>query len=355
MSASARPRSTQLVARSLALAIGLASGLGAAEVALRTSGVYATYSESNFGAYSEVWGRTNASWVHTWEPNVELDFTTAEFTCAYATNGDGLRDVEHPLVGDPGRWRIAVLGDSYVEGAGVSASEAWPAELGRLLERDGYPVEIFNGGVSGSDPFFEYQLLRQRLLRYAPDLVIVAINQTDQVDTLWWGGMERFGEDGRTYGRPAPPGFQAFRHSHLARWFLFTFGGLDREFLAYGSHPRLLWDMQQELLPAFDAIDALRAEHPFELLVLIHPIPCNIPWLDSGYFVDFLEALAARGIEAVDLSAPLHAELGGLPLEEYAWRIDGHFNAHGYRAFARVVESLLKVRRARQDALAQPR
>jgi acyl-CoA thioesterase-1 len=50
---------------------------------------------------------------------------------------------------DPGTFRIAFLGDSLTAGFGLLSEQAYPAEIGRLFEAEGYDVEILNGGVSG--------------------------------------------------------------------------------------------------------------------------------------------------------------------------------------------------------------
>jgi lysophospholipase L1-like esterase len=327
--------------RWLAASLGLAAGLGGAEIALRAAGTVATYGEINFGSYRSPWGRSQPTWVLAWTPHANVEWVTPEFRYTVAANADGLRDRARTVEREEGRRRIVVLGDSFAEGAGAQPQDAWPALLERLLESAGHPTEVLNGGMSGSDPFFAYQLLRERLLRYRPDLVIVAVNQTDVNDVLWWGGLGRFRADGSAHGRPEPPGLFAFRHSHLARLFLYRFAGLDRGSMAFGPHARRLWEVHQELLEAFDAIGALRAVHDFELLVVVHPMPFHVALRHSSIFQAFHDGLAERGIDVVDLAEAMHAELDGLELPEFAWPIDGHFNARGYAALARCVARVL--------------
>jgi acyl-CoA thioesterase-1 len=47
------------------------------------------------------------------------------------------------------RPRIVALGDSLTSGHGIGPSRAFPAELQRLVDRDGFDYEIVNAGVSG--------------------------------------------------------------------------------------------------------------------------------------------------------------------------------------------------------------
>ena len=324
----------------LAVCVGLAFGLLAAELALRASGVFATYSESNYGEWRDVYGRKQAGWLRAWAPGQHV-LQTAEFRYDYQINGDGVRDVEHALEAAPGVQRVVVLGDSYAEGVGAERDEAWPAVLAERLARAGASVEVLDAGVSGSDPWFEVELLRQRFLRYRPDLVILALNDSDIYDTVWWGGRERFREDGTARGRPAPRSFALYRRSHLARWLLHGLGGLERSMMSYGEPGRVSWQAQLEVVEACAAAAALCAEHSARLLVLVHPVPEGILAREVNYFDAFFAELERRGIDAVDLTPSMCAALAGLEFADYAWRVDLHYNARGYAAFAQAVEPLV--------------
>jgi lysophospholipase L1-like esterase len=62
-----------------------------------------------------------------------------------------------------GRVRIVCLGGSTTYGHGVRPRDAWPAVLERVLEDEGIPAEVINGGVPGYGS-------RQILLRYRRDI-----------------------------------------------------------------------------------------------------------------------------------------------------------------------------------------
>jgi acyl-CoA thioesterase-1 len=47
------------------------------------------------------------------------------------------------------RSKVVALGDSITAGLGVFQNEAYPAELQRLVDADGYNVEVINAGESG--------------------------------------------------------------------------------------------------------------------------------------------------------------------------------------------------------------
>src|ERR1700692_3877969 len=56
-----------------------------------------------------------------------------------------------PVLGfaDTARAQIVALGASNVAGRGVSSSEAFPAQLERMLSGKGYNVHVVNAGISG--------------------------------------------------------------------------------------------------------------------------------------------------------------------------------------------------------------
>lgn len=327
--------------RTRALTLGLALGLVAAELLLRASGAEATRSEKVFGTWARSWGRIHSTWIHAFQPGQTVRNDTVEFCFVYQANNEGVIDRDFELEAAPGRRRVLVIGDSFAQGVGAPMGQSWPAVTEARLREVGLDAEVWNAGVSGSDPCFEYQLLRRRLLRYRPDLVVVALNESDLAEVTWWGGLERFQADGTARGRPAPPGFALFRHSHLARAFFHGVLGLDRTTLSFVPSRRSDRQALLSIVEACRAIDGLRAEQPFEVLVLVHPIPVLQPLRAQRFGRDFVDHLQGLGIAARDVSPELARELAGLDPEQYAWPIDGHFKAPGYAALGRVVARLL--------------
>jgi hypothetical protein len=73
-----------------------------------------------------------------------------------------------------GAFRILAVGDSFTEGAGVEAEEAWPQVLeGLLAGAAARPVEVVNTGVGGWDPFQYARFFERDGLALGPDLVVV--------------------------------------------------------------------------------------------------------------------------------------------------------------------------------------
>lgn len=113
-----------------------------------------------------------------WEPAPGIDYRGNSldfYDYRGAGNSLGYRDYEHPLEKQQGAYRILVLGDSI--GAGLyiqDRAQVFPAILESLLLKEGVPAEVINLSVSGYNTRQEVEILRERGLRYDPDLVILA-------------------------------------------------------------------------------------------------------------------------------------------------------------------------------------
>lgn len=78
---------------------------------------------------------------------------------------------------------IVAFGDSLTAGFGVSRSEAYPAQLERLLLERGYDVAVTNAGVSGETT--RGNLERANFIRAQnPDIVILGIGGNDALRAL---------------------------------------------------------------------------------------------------------------------------------------------------------------------------
>src|SRR6266852_2732534 len=115
-----------------------------------------------------------------------------EGSAAVRISSAGVRDRERIVVKPGDVWRVAVLGDSYTEALQVAEDKRFTSVTERLLAGcdagGGRRVEVLNFGVSGFGTAQEYLLLRDRVLRYAPDVVVLALlpgnDITDNVRAL---------------------------------------------------------------------------------------------------------------------------------------------------------------------------
>lgn len=97
----------------------------------------------------------------------------------YTTNSDGMRDREHSIARPPGTLRIAVLGDSMTEAIQVPLEKTYGSVLEKSLKTcigpGGPQIEVLNFGVIGYNLAQDYLALRQKVWKYNPQVVVVAL------------------------------------------------------------------------------------------------------------------------------------------------------------------------------------
>src|SRR5271166_3155907 len=109
-------------------------------------------------------------------PNVRRRYDKEAQPYFIVTNSKGLRDVEHTYDKPPGVFRIVVIGDSFVFGAGgVEPSK----RFSDILQASTRNTEVINMGVPAYGTDQEYLFLRDEGLKYHPDLVLVCAFYND--------------------------------------------------------------------------------------------------------------------------------------------------------------------------------
>jgi len=102
-----------------------------------------------------------------------------ENTIWVAINRDGLRDRERTLAPAAGTLRVAMLGDSYVQGLNVPLEQTLPAQLEARLSQclPGPPTraEVINFGVSGYGTAQQLLTFRHHAAKYRPQVVMLAV------------------------------------------------------------------------------------------------------------------------------------------------------------------------------------
>jgi lysophospholipase L1-like esterase len=112
-----------------------------------------------------------------WGPYSTVSHTTREFSYVARINNLGFRDRDFSRGKAAGR-RAIVLGDSFTYGWGVNNDDPWP----KVLERSLRNVEIANLGAPGGYPRSYADLAEKAIPLLRPDLVIVAVVQSDDLN-----------------------------------------------------------------------------------------------------------------------------------------------------------------------------
>jgi hypothetical protein len=199
----------RLLAPLLLAVLGTLAGVAMLELLLRAAGFYAP---AWYGPDRELgWSlRPHLSGRYLGEGHAWVEINSA-----------GQRDREHALAKPPGAYRIAVLGDSYAEAMQVDVNDTFWRVLEHKLDecrfRPGKSIEVINFGVSGYGTVHEYLLLQSTAARYAPDLVLLAFTNGNDLRN---NSMELEPEKGGPFFRPGPAGLaldSSFRDTEAFR------------------------------------------------------------------------------------------------------------------------------------------
>ncbi len=166
-------RVRKVLAKLLLVILGILFGAGIAEVALRVAG----YSYPEFYALDQTRGYGLRPGAQGWYRKEGRSYVHI--------NSDGLRDQEHSLIKPANALRIALIGDSYPETLAVPMEQAfWSVIKVKLEECDaasGKNIEIINFGVSGYGTAQELLMLREKVWKYSPDVVMLAVTTNNDV------------------------------------------------------------------------------------------------------------------------------------------------------------------------------
>ena len=269
----------------------------------------------------------------------------------FRTNSHGLRGPERAIPKPPGVFRIALVGDSVVEGVGLEREQDTIAvQLERRLA--GRSIEVINAATRGYNTQAEVELFRRRVLPYEPDLVIVVFVRNDHQS------LHRYAGATWNYRRPRWTE-QLFHASHLFRFVALR---LNLFHLREEVDP----DYLEEQIGKFQAVDNVAAglaelallsgAHGFRTIVAVWPNfadrikdPPGLMEPQSDRMR--VETLAARhGIPVVRLREAFardYAERGpGQPSPSELYTFDGmHPTAEGARVAAAILLQLMEERR----------
>jgi hypothetical protein len=141
-------------------------------------------------------------------------------------NSDGWRGPDAALKAPPGTFRIALLGDSYIEAFEVPYEKTVGEVLeARLSALRGTPVEVLNFGHGGYGTSQQLLTLQHEVWKYSPDLVLLAVTTGNDIS-----------DNHRRLKRSDYVPYHVFRGAELV---------LDSSFLrSKGYRSRALWTRQ---------------------------------------------------------------------------------------------------------------
>jgi lysophospholipase L1-like esterase len=268
-----------------------------------------------------------------------------EFSFERQSNSLGFADYEWIKEKPENVIRILCLGDSFTEGDAAHYDSSYVAVLRRSMSQKYQQVEVLNAGTCGSDPFFNFANLRDRLIEYEPDIVIQTYSSNDLLnDFIIRGGMERFQK----------PDYLSYA---LSPWWepLYAVSYVFRVFVrAFGYNANLTWfrgteEEKKAIIKVHESF--LRKEYqPFietqGMRFFLFALPMRNEVANNSYEFEqpkFQSKLRGYGINAFDLMPCYrdYLEKMKLSVSDVYWVKDAHHNAQGYHMMAQCIEQTI--------------
>jgi hypothetical protein len=279
-------------------------------------------------------------------PNLVRFEKKSEFKYEHRYNSLGLRNDEIKTPKPANEYRILGLGDSFTEGIGAPQDSSWLPLLQNILQQktSQYKINCINAGHAGSDPVFDYQLLKEKLHIFQPDMVILAINGSDPRDIFNRGGQERYDENGNLKLKKGPWWEYFYGTSFLVRIYV-------RDVLKYNDYLVKEDGFEEELMITFDVIYEtilkfrdLSKQENFQFKVVFMPfyneMYDNNIQLESIYKFLVEQNLGKYTIYLPDCYLAYMNYYKKEPIDFY-WPIDSHHNSKGYQMMAECIADRL--------------
>ncbi|MEM3373736.1 MAG: hypothetical protein QXE31_00800 [Candidatus Woesearchaeota archaeon] len=121
--------------------------------------------------------------------NSTVRLRTPEYDRIYYINSEGFVDKEWQINKKPGEYRIVILGDSFPEAVDVKIEDRFSSLLEKKLNKEKFEnikeINVMNFAVGGYSTCNSYLVLKNKSLKYSPDLVILFIyNGNDFEDNM---------------------------------------------------------------------------------------------------------------------------------------------------------------------------
>ncbi|MBW1785299.1 MAG: SGNH/GDSL hydrolase family protein [Deltaproteobacteria bacterium] len=284
----------------------------------------------------------------------------------YQINAHGFRDVELSIKKPASVRRIMVIGDSFTFGMGVELKDTYPKQLESILNDQGIVSEVINCAVVGYNMWQYYEQLKNKVVDFGPDLVILGIYLNDL------GRSTPPYRPGEPYSGENPfepePGNSKLRNKSVLWTFLhnadtlFKYKNRHRGGYDYlksiekrkrrlgpenKNYAIMTCTVEKEMLEAFSrTLEKMAREaerHHFGLLVVMIPDAVQLNEMHLKAVNRFVgNTCLGLGIPFIDLATFLETDQD--PLSLYLFPVDAHNSPRGLRMIAETISSEIQKR-----------
>lgn len=148
--------------------------------------------------------------------NKRVTWRTEGFAQSYF-DMEGMREPGLTVAKPPGTYRVALLGDSMVEGLQVPIEDTFGQILQAGMSADlKKPVQVLNFGTSGYSTAQEYLQLKKQVFKFEPDLVVMCYDSRDMFEN--WSPADEVITNVRPVALHLPGGDLVVHSYHVKRW-----------------------------------------------------------------------------------------------------------------------------------------
>lgn len=314
------------------------------EIFLRVSKKYETRSEQKSGNYSYKYQVKRSSWYYTNLPNSSRLKKEREWEYFNQYNEFGNREKSiSKFINNTSSIKVVCLGDSFTEGDGAPYDSSWVRQYEqRLNENCKKKFIVYNAGACGSDVFYNYKILSNKLMILKPNIVIECINSTDINDIIWRGGEERFNNDGTVSGKVGPIWEFLYKTSHVFRAFITYFFKYNENLISENN----LFQKEQyaisQILGQVEKTANFCSNKNIKYYLLFHPIPHELKPNSKQ------PSLLINELQKKDYAIVLFNSFNDYyktdDIDNNYWKLNKHFNSRGYFNMGNIIYNKLKLR-----------
>ena len=349
--------------RIIVLALGLAVGLLLAELITRTAlprpGFY------SFPGAEKSALRHHPTRGFAYRPNLSRRVVASDYTLDFVTDSLGFRVPVEQSAEDSATHRLLAVGNSFTQGHGVQAIEAWPRVAGRLVDRLG----VINAGVSGYSVRQACVTAREVIPDMDVDLLALGV-YTGGLDRLHDPYVLTEGEEGLVsrsrldeivveengfiYPEVATPELEPIdlwlkQHWYFGAYLARVAGEIWRQIQLLGApsrEPPSDAEIRQELEPLFDALLRCRAiaregDVPLIVLLINRQRPDGAFADEEWRYNQAVRRFAERhDLRLVDPLPELSRSAGAEPV--YRLGEDPHWSAAAHRVAGRLMADTIR-------------
>jgi lysophospholipase L1-like esterase len=287
----------------------------------------------------------NIARYYVYKPNSDYTINLTEFAYKLKTNSQGLRNKEISLIKDTNEFRIICLGDSFTEGFGTDEENCWP----RILEREllkkikNKKINVINAGTAGSDVVFEYTFLKEKLLKYSPDMVISALNTSDISDITVRGGFERYKSENVVKYKSPPSWEPIYARSFIFRHIIHDFFQFNDLFIPKRRAEAEISRSVNIINTSLTRFKELSEKQGFVFVTILHPYDFQIVDRDDTYSALSNSISGTDGLHYYNLLGYFKNDCGinNKNIYQFCWKIDKHYNSKGYDFMAKGIAKYL--------------